>query len=168
MNWPKAKRGKAPACSDTLASGTTREDTPPKERPLKCVVSVVATTAKARHFTRSEQPVKGSPIRTQHLPADIRVQTAQRFARQDAQLDRNQRPTTWVQNTMRLGCTDQPVSPVLPRPANGRDLRILGVGVFDLGVARLDLGADGGRIQRRREGAGSAALKAAQRGVREV
>ena len=52
-----------------------------------------------------------------------------------------------IENPVRLGGADQPVADIAARVADVHHLRVLDVGIFDLAVARLDLGLEMSELQ---------------------
>ena len=106
-----------------------------------------SAAAEARSFACGVESLQRRSVRRQHAAGEIRLQSAQRLARQDVQLDPDQRPGRRVQHPVRRRGARPAVAAIAPAVVNALNLRVLGVGIGHLGVAILDLGADQGWVE---------------------
>src|SRR3984885_232324 len=120
-----------------------REQATAKKCPFQRAIAVHAAAAETGGFAGRIEPAHDLAVLAEHARIEIGLKTAQRLAGQNVELHRNQRTMRGIENPVRLRRADQAVADVTPRIVDVDDLRVLGIGVFDLAVARLDLGLDG-------------------------
>ena len=96
---------------------------------------MVSAAAKATDFACGIQSVQDVSGRGQHTPLQIRMQTAQTFAREDIQPHGYQRSVFGVEDRVGFRRPDQFVTAICPRAPYSRDLRVLGKGIGQLGVS---------------------------------
>src|SRR5437763_17223809 len=78
------------------------------------------------------------PDTAEDAAIEIRLESTQRFAREDVEPDRDQRSMRRIENAMRRRNADQLVADIIARAAQRHDLHILAEGIQNLAVARDD------------------------------
>ena len=127
----------ADGVSRRAAGGAAGENAAAEERPFKRSIAVNTTAAETGDFTRCIKPRHWLAVRTDHAAFEISLQTAEGFARQNPQPNRNQRTGTRVEQFMWARSSDQAIAEIFPRRANCRDL-----GVFAERIVELEVTSD--------------------------
>ena len=73
---------------------------------------------------------------------EIGLQAAERLAGENVEAHGDERAMSGVEHAMRRRRADQLVAEKAPRIVDAHDLRVLGEGIVDLAIARLDLFPD--------------------------
>lgn len=123
-------------------SNTARKQAAAEECALQRIISVHTAAAETRYLAggiKAGHRVTGC---IQHPRLKVRMQAAQRLARQHMQAHGDQRSHCRIEQSMRFCGTHQPVAEITARAVDRRYLRILTETVFDLPVAGLYLVAD--------------------------
>src|SRR5258708_2892093 len=94
-----------------LGGGTTsrsaREETSTQKCAFKRPVAMHASATETGDFASGIEAGYGLTIGLEDAAGEIRLYSSQGFARQDRESDRNQRSSSGVEETVRLGDTDQ-------------------------------------------------------------
>src|SRR6478752_4153964 len=116
-----------------------REQAAAEERAFQRTIAVHAAATEAGGFASGVKSLDDLAVRPEYPRVQIGLEATQRLARQDVELDRDQRAVVGIEDAMRLCGADQFVADVTPRIVDVHHLRVLDVGVRHLAVARLDL-----------------------------
>ena len=134
----------AQATAAAIARPATRPENraAAEERPLQRTVAVHAAAAEAGDLAGGVQAGERLPVDAEHLRREVGVQAAERLAREDVQLDRDQRTGVGIEQRVRRGDSREAVGQVAAGAANRGDLHVLAVRVDHLTVARDHLALD--------------------------
>src|SRR3954464_3562576 len=111
------------------ASGISpREQASSEEGAFQRTVAVHAAAAEAGGFTCGIKSPDDLAVVAEHARVEVGLETTQRLARQDVELDRDQRALFGIENAVRPGGADQFVAEVAPRVMDVHHLGVLDVG----------------------------------------
>ena len=127
------------------AGGAPAEDAAAEERALQRAVAVHAAAAEAGDLAGGVQAGQRLAGVGQDAALQVGLQAAERLAREDVQLDGDQRAGVGVEQAVGRGDAGDAVGEVGARAADRGDLHVLGVRVVHLAVAGDDLALDRAR-----------------------